>query len=667
MAQIDDILQQHGRSLVRQAGHYYGAGHKESTSYHGYVAFKSVINNLTGRYNVIVPRMNNALLTDVPIITTFAQANGVGYAPPALRPGQPVIVRFNDKSSAQPYIDGSLFVVGNTADYKEKPPGIDDVHSRSGNAINPLPLTAHSLSVGGEASSEVHPMIIREFSKVHGANSPAGIEIPGVSETIDSFGNVTRIIPGQSIEILNNAKIEEVLGADGSLVDASLKSAKEAFTRSVKEWWKQDQFYVTYTSGIYRIGEPHPKKNENMNITATDPKNMEGLSKLSKFLDQAMGYLTNDFKVVVQQVKYVIQTYERMRITVKSLWGEEALGSLNVGSEGVPSLSFNEVLSFLPPDISRLANQAAQLYTTLSKYINGLPPLPGISGDSGTIVTSLSPRVAKLQALKAEGQILFGAIMSLIDLIALATKRGQSLNQQEGEDQTQTVLRIRQLVVQEEQICRPVTPITAPSNILQESSTASDLSYNLSFLGVPQADLLVENLQTLVQTPNIISFIGAVSNALPPNLQLATVLTSVQLGSDQSIPLQLEELRANADPTSTFCGDLAESLYFRAESLVPGAITTADLKAVYSYLFVPEPNPQDWVKSPSSFASWIKGLNREAGERAELLLSGDVDGFLFKTVEHHTGVDLDLYPIKKRAVSVALHKVLGYSAQEMPI
>jgi len=665
--QIDDVMRQHGASLIRQAAHYHGAAHKEGGFYHGYVAFKNVFNNLTGRYNVIIPRMNNALLTDVPVVTSSAQANGVGVLGPALRPGQPVIVRFNDKTSTQPYIDGSFFLVGNVEDYQDKPPSIDDKHSRTGRAINPPPMTPHSLSVGGEAAVEVHPMLVREFSPVH-PSSPAAHEIPGLSITNDSFGNTTRIVPGQSIEVLTKSSIQETLGADGSIVDASLKRSMDAFKRTIGEWWKQDQYYATYDAGVYKVQGPHPKIEESEAALSRDPDKVGGLNRLSKFLDESMGFLTRDLQLIVRQVKYIISTYQSMSVTVKALWGEEPLGVLSSGAEKLPDLSVGDILSFLPPDINAVANQAVQFYSTLATYIDGLPPIPGVAGDSGTIVSSLSPRVQKLQTLRAEAEILFGAISSLINLVALATKKGKSLTPLPEETPEQTIVRVRQLLVEEESTCFPITPVALPITPAVEASPVTELSNTLTLLGVPNSVTFVESLQNLVAEPNVISFLGAVSASLPPNIQLVTTVVSAQLGAPEDVAFVLEELRARTDPTSSFCGDLAQEFYSVSDSSVLNPSVESDLSFMYSYLFVPPLNLPALIDSPSYLVNWLRGLNQpDAADRAQTLLEGDLVNFVSKTVQHHSGVDLDIYPSRKQALSEQLQGVLRYSAEGMPV
>lgn len=621
IGEIDKITKQNLSQLSNRAEHYKHANANSSKAYPGIVSFNNTLNNLTARYNVIVPSLNNATLTNVPIKTSFVGANGVGYRPPALRPGQPVTIRFTSDSNALPYIDGSFFVIGSEEQYRSKPPGVDDKHSDNGQAINPPPISPEFIQVAGQASLEVHPMILRSSSPVHGSGSPAGLEVPGVSILKDSFGNLIQMVPGQETNVRTKSKIDQTIGADGSIANEVMKKAVETSLNTLRQFLESDPKFASISRGVYSLGRLHPKSKQSQQIissgTSTSSSSVEASLELATqyldILDNTLSLYVKQVALAIQQIRHVLTTTYSYYTQLKAIWGQLGIvGNILSGKEFVPSNSIEEILGFSPPE---LTNTLKELYLKFSTIV-------GLGLRLSAAPTSI----------KTEGRLLFG---------------GVNFSDKPKKLEYKPVLRI----------------VTQEYKYNYQDNPSYELAVFLNSFGIVRAGAITQKTIDFTVDPNTSTFLAVADEFITPDLQLLNSLVRQVIGLPffiESEPIYdyldyFESLYPASNSTALGCPVLDTEVYTVFPNVQVGDFDSQSLKSFVSdYLLKTEPvNFKNFLYDPGQALDLYP---QESQQVLRPLLQGNLGQYYVNVLKNQAIVSLEDYPLKQEELNFYISK-----------
>jgi hypothetical protein len=606
-SEIDRIyLSQRNPQIGNMTNYYVQRTHKSTETYVGFVSFKQVHNNLAHRYNVTVPGLNNATLTNVPVQVADALAfsNGVG-SQVGLRPGQAVTISFDQGTSNYPVITSARYIIGDSSKYRKGDfPRVDESDEETGNAIMPPPNSSTFLSAGGEAASTVYPYLIRTNSPVHGEKSPAAIEIPGSTITHDYFGNMSEVIVGQKIHTALEGEVHTVKGARESLANSSVNKAllaKENMLRYLKE---QSPLFYSTANGVFQPVDKHPASPD-LRLQTSGTQAVRTVNQVLDVIESFNSLATKTGILSQEQVSFLKSHLFKYSQEVKLAWG--IVGGLGLGDvidQVLPTNTISSVLQTVQTTVTKLY----QLAQVLNLPVPELPDtnLSIIVGGGSGAPTPLSSEAT---------------------LIAAGIKALQDLTQELGSADKLSAFSV-------------VSSIKNNLDFVADSSDA--LASFLSDLGVQRASDIVLNTLQFIETNSIQNLLEIAQNFTPTAGQAALALASTYFG--QSRPAAVERMERIVNKVSLRgCPVLPRDLE-RAFHNAHRQDLDAVLQVFDEILYVSPTDFTKWVVNLDDLLDWLDQFPGSIKQAIKQLLDGKIVDFLVSTVSLHTGVNVRRFP-----------------------
>jgi hypothetical protein len=612
----------------------------------GYVADVSDINRMTNAYNVVVPEMGNVMLRDVPrsIPGAFTQANGVGFCPMPLRPGQPVKVSFMRGGTSQPYIDDSFFINGQVSEWQNgRFPDID-TKDVTGLYIYPRPLPPEVLAVNGEAESTVYPLILRNSSPLQPQNSSTGAEVPGTRMVVDSSSNVYWYFAGQRIEAGQN-EVKKVEGPRQSLADMPMHQALKDVQRAELKIAESLAYWRTAIGGRIEIQTPHPdasrqgvlsSSNSPSLTTGLSPSQLPGADAVGNILNtvnSALQGLTKASKEAGLQLNF-LKSLKTAVAVIEAVWGTyNKFGCVQVGIQ---------------------LNLPANLSISLSISFDFSTGRLSISGSlsSGSIVQTPST------PLTGEGNIISGGVLAQVDstiqrrYYEVDTWEQMTIYTSYPELTASSSDPLSPPVVYKPIVNHPLPALMAStsSNFNFSSAPEQALLSLLVRLGVPQSKAvqITTNLNDLLSDGSILSFIKLAAATGTKAQSVAVTLQLLKLGAiDGSTPdekftsaTQLAQLAVK--PSVLQCPPVPSPVLTTLQE----AIADPTSPVVSSYLSnlsmsVPD-DATNWVDI-AAFLAWLESVQHPFYPALNVLSQGRTLDALVLFVFLSTGLDVRAY------------------------
>lgn len=648
--EIDKAFEAFQRSKSRQFSEYTSRAYTPILdSLIGYIADVDDLSRLRNEYNVIVPAMANTMLRRVPrsIPGAAAQANGTGFLPQALRPGQTVIIKFLNNRTSLPYIDSALFMNGQLDLWSDgKVPQMDE-KDLTDLALLPSPLPPEAQAVKGDAEVKVYPLVLRVSSPTQPSNSATALEVPGTTYVTDSSGNVFSYFAGERIVVGKNEQKQQA-GARQSMADMPKDEAlKQAIRRQAKVLESLANWRAA-VGGEYTVQTPHPaakrrragSSESSGSLTISEngiSGQFETLIGGTEFLGQAFNEIEGITQLLDQalsigdgQLDFLQKTLMPLISKLKSLWG-------SFGGFGLKVLSFQLDLPF---------NLKLSISVKFDVKTGKLSINANLGFGSGTPIVGSQPL-----PLRAESGLIAGGYP-------------RSLNTQVVVRTTVTDYYTSTIYTDFPELAGYQPEQLISSNVPYEhvSSDLSNLNFTanpgdavasiLTQYGVSAAYAVTRYLLPLVKYGSVFDFLK-IAAVLANPIQTVVITTGVTIIGgfepiDENRPNVLhpeitEVLQTITKPAIVTCPTLPDEVYRIVYLAQRGEITGATNVAL-SYFQIQLPNYIAWVEDLDNFMDWAEANHHPYYPALYQLHQGSVLNFLVLALYLKTGVDLRLFP-----------------------
>lgn len=656
MFEIDKLFEEYQRYKFKQFDTYQQRAHDPMfDSVIGYVADVDDMSRMRNAYNVIVPSMQSAMLRDVPrnIPDGFIHANGVGHLPAPLRPGQPVLIRFNQSRSSLPYIDGSFALNGQFELWtKDSIPQLDK-KDLTDLALFPSPLPPEAQAVKGNAEVKVHPLILRLSSPTQPPNSATALEVPGTTYITDIYGNVFTYFAGERIVVGKNEQKVNA-GARQSMADMPKDEAVKKSLLLKAQMLEKLTHWRSALAGEITIQSPHPASKRQRSdldqpgdfagslsvsqsgisgqFTINTGVKVDTASLKSAFdtIDGISNLLSKASALGGKHLKFIQKVILPLINKLKALWGA-------ANGFGLQQLSFQIDLPF---------NLKLSISVKFDAKTGKLSIKASLGFGSGTPISGSQPL-----PLRSEGAVIAGGYERQIDyqivVRTTVTEYYTSTIYADYPELAGSVPNLNSATV-------PYTHVARELSDLNFSERPSDaLASLVTQYGVPEAYSIVKYLLPLVRYGSLFDFlkIGAVLANKLDTIIITTGITylgGIEPDDDPNKPRgdifpEINDLFDTIPkPAVVNCPTLPSEVYQvvrYAQQKDPMA-----LPFLQDYFQIEIPDFLSWLEDINNFMDWLQVQQHAYFAPLYALQQGRILDFFILLIYLKTGVDVRAYP-----------------------
>lgn len=646
--EVDKLFEEYQRQKGRQFDTYQHRAHNPMfDSIIGYVADVTEQNRLRNAYSVIVPSFQNAMLRDVPrkIPDGFINANGVGHLPPPLRPGQPVLIRFINNRSTQPYIDGGFTLNGQLELWtQDKIPQLDQKDSTN-LALFPSPLPPEAQAVKGDAEVKVYPLILRLSSPTQPKDSATALEVPGTTYITDTYGNVFTYFAGERIVVGKNEQ-KVTAGSRQSMADMPKEEAVKKAIRMQAQMLESLANWRTSLGGEFTIQTPHPASKRQrsglesgsltisqsgisgeLNINTGVTYDTSSLQSAFSTVDNITSLLSSASKIGGKQMEFLQKTILPLINKIKGLWGSN-------GGFGLQQLSFQVDLPF---------NLKLSVAIKFDTKTGKLSIKAQLGFGSGTPIAGSQPL-----PLRSEGTLIAGGYQRQVDnQIVVKTTITEYFTSTIYQDFPE-LDGFRPQTLDSSTI--PYTYVSRDLNDLNFGVRPYDaLSSLVTQYGVPEADRIIRYLVPLVKYGSAFDFlkIGAVLGDPLQTVVITTGITTnggITVNNPSELSPEITEIIETVNkPAVISCPTLPDETY-RILYLAQKQEREAAESSLATYFQISIPDYASWIEDLDNFLEWALAEQHPFYPALYWLRQGDLLNFFVLLTYLKTGIDIRAYP-----------------------
>ena len=635
----------------RQAFGVRGAG-----AVHAYVGSVKDEDIIANKYTVFVPSWGYTYLYKIPRLVPSGKvgANGVGYRPTPLAPGQPVLLKYFEGTN-QLYIDGSIHLPG-----KEQNK-IPDENSSFLHAPFDLCNLVDPYSDLESTPLLIGPSFVRGNHKIYGSNGSVIQNIVG--DSYSQTRNLYSDIKGYTVS-RTEAEIHKVI-----LTVKRLKhniernydttySASQGVLKVVKRYVPESQDTVNRVSKAYNIVRAIAVKIERV---------LELIKEASIITREQIRWLQEDLK------PYILSTAEKWGLKDRVFNASIGGGIINISVKGNLASNFklsakvNTGIPFVDDFYKKQLEDflgGIKLNTNLeiTQHLTKLLGFLGSGVSDQSIVAGRPPSPILLQ-----GGFIFGAYRIVAELQDIYTLVGSLLSvfsPTKGQlKSTYTLPPSRYSRFVNNNIGDLNQVISTPLNPLRVTRTNSPTPYlyidpELNTINDNQEpELGLAALLTKYGVPNALAIVRDAlklkSSSFPTTAAVPKVLSNIALGEEKivmetavlwllkEVVDELKLVKAKDEECRLPIEELQELVAAAVQNNKP------EVKEVLTNYFLVSNTPEsydDWAFDKESILEWLELNNSDILLTATFLINGDIIRFFIELIYLTTGNDLVLAP-----------------------